>query len=286
MIKTKKCLFLLLIFYYLTTATCASVEPAEKNVSPEILKPKHLIFIGLDGWGGDYVPKANMPNIKRMMMQGASTLNMICVMPSDSKTNWPVIFTGNPPKIEKRSSIFKLFNDKNPETNAAFYFQWVDLQNLCDDERTEKKRIITDHELAKITVEYIIENKPAFFSVIFTEPDSTGHNKLWGSAAYYSKLAQLDGFIAEIEQAVKDAGIYDDTVFIFSADHGGILKGHGFNSPRQRKIPFIIFGKTIKENYTITPSRSIRDIAPTMALLLGLEIPSDWSGVPLFEIFK
>jgi arylsulfatase A-like enzyme len=88
-----------------------------------------------------------------------------------------------------------------------------------------------------------------------------------------------------IEQGVKDAGIYDTTVFMLSADHGGIGWGHGFNSPQQRRIPLIIYGSGIREGFTI-PSADICDIAPTMASVLGLQIPSEWTGKSLEEIFR
>ena len=33
--------------------------------------------------------------------------------------------------------------------------------------------------------------------------------------------------VQETIQAVKDAGLLDDTIFILTSDHGGIDKGHG-----------------------------------------------------------
>jgi arylsulfatase A-like enzyme len=96
----------------------------------------------------------------------------------------------------------------------------------------------------------------------------------------------LDGLIAVIEQAVKDAGIYDSTVFILSADHGGSFRGHGANFPKQRKIPLVMYGPGIKEGFVILSPVSICDIAPTMAALLGMEIPPEWTGCLLQEIFK
>ena len=119
--------------------------------------------------------------------------------------------------------------------------------------------------------------------MVFNEPDHTG---FWGCPSYYAKLAELDGFIAIIEQAVRDAGIYDNTIFILSADHGGTIWGHGSNIPRHRRIPLIIYGNNIKEGFVIPARRSICDIAPTMAVILGLEIPAEWTGLPLLGIFK
>ena len=37
-------------------------------------KAKHVVFIGLDGWGAYSLPKADMPNVKKLMEDGAYTL--------------------------------------------------------------------------------------------------------------------------------------------------------------------------------------------------------------------
>ena len=37
-------------------------------------KAKHVVLIGLDGWGAYSVPKADIPTIKQLMADGAYTL--------------------------------------------------------------------------------------------------------------------------------------------------------------------------------------------------------------------
>ena len=75
--------------------------------------------------------------------------------------------------------------------------------------------------------DYIKEKQPALVAICFDSPDHTGHTEGHDTPAYYTKLAELDTYIGQIVQAVKDAGILDDTIFILTADHGGIDKGHG-----------------------------------------------------------
>ncbi len=76
--------------------------------------------------------------------------------------------------------------------------------------------------------DYIKEKQPALVAICFDSPDHTGHTEGHDTPAYYTKLAELDTYIGQIVQAVKDAGILDDTIFILTADHGGIDKGHGY----------------------------------------------------------
>ena len=269
---------------------CASSKPiAPFETTLSVYRPaKHLVFIGLDGWGAAYVPDAEMPAVMRMMGQGAWSLNVRSVMPSNSLPNWTALFTGveNDGNIKQTPSIFTLVKNEWPDSKTVFFFEWGELNNLCTDDETEKIAIRSDYESAVKAADYIRENKPLFTAVVFNEPDSAGHNNRWGSAAYYAKLAELDSFIAIIEQAVIDAGLYEDTVFVLSSDHGGVLWGHGFRSQKQRRIPLVIFGSGIKKGYEIPGRRSILDIAPAFAMILGLKIPDQWTGTILWDVFN
>jgi len=282
-------LFSVLIIFF--TESCANTKTVLQtgSVPADFVPVRHLVFIGLDGWGGVYVPDANMPTVKRMMSYGAWSLDTRGVLPVTSWPNWTSLFCGAPPEQRNREdfpSIFTLVKNNEQTKKPALFYEWNDLREICPDETAEKQEIFSDLESARKVAAYITEKKPVFTAVMFNEPDLTGHAKRWGSAAYYAKLTEMDGLIAVIEQAVKDAGIYDSTVFVLSADHGGSFYGHGGNSSRQRKIPLIIYGSGIKEGFVIYSPVNIYDITPTMAALLGMDIPSEWTGRILYEIFK
>jgi len=292
-IRTKRFfpLFLFAALGIFFLSGCAITKPVlqAEELPQNFVPARHLVFIGLDGWGGAYVPKANIPTVKQMMSHGAWSVTARCIMPGVSWPNWTTIFSGTPPEQrtdEAFPTIFTLVKNKMKTNSSVLFYEWNELQKLCPDEAAEKQEILSDLESARKIAAYIVKNKPVFLAAAFNEPDGTGHNKGWGSAAYYAKLAEMDGLIAVIEQAVKDAGIYDSTVFILSADHGGSFHGHGANFPKQRKIPVVVYGHGIKEGFAISSPVSICDIAPTMAALLGMEIPPEWNGRLLREIFK
>jgi len=289
--KTRQ-IFILLIFsafFFFFTEGCANTKYVRqtKKIPQDFVPAKHLVFIGLDGWGGAYVSKANMPTVKRMMSNGAWSANALNVMPSESWANWTSLFCGAPPERRSRKNFPSIFTlmENNEQTSALFY-EWTELEKLCPDSAAEKQEILSNIESARKIAAYITEEKPVFTAVVFNEPDATGHARRWGSPDYYAKLKELDGYITIIEKAVKDSGIYDSTIFVLSADHGGSMYWHESDSPIKRKIPFIVFGNGIKEGYTITSPINIYDIAPTMAALLGMDIPTEWTGRIIHEIFK
>ena len=57
-------------------------------------RPKHVVFIGLDGWGSYSMSKVDMPNVKALMDMGAWTFKKRSVLPSSSAINWASIFMG------------------------------------------------------------------------------------------------------------------------------------------------------------------------------------------------
>lgn len=96
----KNILFILLgIFFAMNTYNISAASP----------RAKHVILIGLDGWGAYSVSKAEMPNVKKLMDDGSYTLKKRSVLPSSSAVNWlpcswePVRnFTDIPNGIQRR----------------------------------------------------------------------------------------------------------------------------------------------------------------------------------------
>jgi arylsulfatase A-like enzyme len=86
--------------------------------------------------------------------------------------------------------------------------------------------------------------------------------------------------------ALKDAGIYDDTIIVMTGDHGGKNKGHGGFTLQELESPFIVFGKNVKKGYEITDPMMQYDVTSTIAYIFGLKIPASWVGRPMKQIFR
>ena len=89
---------------------------------------------------------------------------------------------------------------------------------------------------------FVKEHKPNLMFIHFLSIDEAGHTHSWGSPQYYQAVkvymyirssvseymkeikcpcASIRMYIGEIMQAFEDAEIYDETLFILTADHGG-----------------------------------------------------------------
>ena len=139
---------------------------------------------------------------------------------------------------------------------------------------------------AKCAIEYIKNKRPTFVNIVFDEPDHVGHADGHDTPAYYKKLNELDGYIGQIMQAIKEAGIWDETIIIVTADHGGIEKGHGGKTMQEMETAFIIAGKNVKKGYEFSESMMQFDCAATIAYIFGLEQPQVWIGRPMKQVFE
>nr|MDE6543506.1 alkaline phosphatase [Muribaculaceae bacterium] len=165
------------------------------------------------------------------------------------------------------------------------------IRYVCDTLALNLDRVISEKPLnqstTKAACEYIKSAKPTLLNIVYDEPDHAGHVAGHDTPQYYAKLHELDSCVAEIVQATKEAGIYDNSIIIVTADHGGIGKGHGGKTMQEMETPFIILGKGIRKGGNEIPESMMQfDVAPTIARIFGLETPQVWIGRPVLSIFE
>lgn len=274
-------------------------------------KAKHVVLIGLDGWGAYSVEKAEMPNVKRLMAEGSYTLKKRSVLPSSSAVNWASMYMGAGPELHGYTdwgsqtpdlpsrvvdedsifpTVFGLLRRSEPKAEIGCICEWAGIRYVCDTLALSFDKQVTEKPqnpaTAKYAVEYIKSARPTLVNIVFDEPDHVGHAEGHDTPAYYKKLNELDGYIGQIIQAVKDAGMWDETIIIVTADHGGIKKGHGGKTMQEMETPFIISGKGIKKGYEFQESMMQFDCAATIAYIFGLKQPQVWIGRPMKQVFK
>ena len=74
----------------------------------------------------------------------------------------------------------------------------------------------------------------------------------------------------------------EDTCVIITADHGGHDRTHGTDLPEDMIIPVFVLGKDVQDKVDLADA-NIKDIAPTVAELLGVESDEEWEGKSLLK---
>ena len=97
-------------------------------------------------------------------------------------------------------------------------------------------------------------------------------------ASYYAMVSFLDAEIGRAIQALKDAGVYDNTIVLVTADHGDMLGQHGLvakgvGTPYEPvyNIPLMVRAPGLAARDEETSLVSTVDMAPTILDLCGLD---------------
>ncbi len=108
--------------------------------------------------------------------------------------------------------------------------------------------------------------------------------------AFHAMMMHIDTCVGRIIESLKKTGRTEDTVILFTSDHGDMQGNHNmyFKGPMMLddllRVPFIIsdFGNTLQTG-TVEELTSGVDILPTVCLLAGAEIPDQVSGKPIIN---
>ncbi len=111
---------------------------------------------------------------------------------------------------------------------------------------------------------------------------------------FYRTVTRADAAVGAMLDALRKLGLDDNTVVIFSSDHGSLLGDHGLfgkwlmyeNSIR---VPLIIYDPRVPKEKASGRREEIAlsiDLAPTMLALAGVEVPSEMQGKDLMPLVR
>ena len=113
---------------------------------------------------------------------------------------------------------------------------------------------------------------------------------------YYGSVSFIDEQIGRILNALKQQGMYDNTLVIFFADHGDMLGDHhlwrkSYAYEASAHIPMILrwpkgMGMNKRHGGRILQPVELRDILPTFLDTAGAPIPEHWDGRSLLQLVR
>lgn len=259
---------------------------------------ERVVLVVVDGLRVD--TSRTMATLNRLRTQGADLI-ATTGEPSLSLPGWTVIGSGAYQEVSavttnwyegavQVDSIFAQAKRKGLTTAMVggpgwkqLFGQWLDFQEpIREPEAYGDLPGVqqTDERITARALALLQEKRPNLLLIHWHGPDYAGHS--WGGASqqYQDDVQHIEGQLAQLVNAL-DLGT---TTLMVTADHGQIdAGGHGGWEPVVKQVPLVLAGKGIKGGGAISPVGQA-DIAPTVAVLLGLAIPAHSQGRPLLEV--
>ncbi|CAM4177408.1 sulfatase family protein [Lederbergia lenta] len=117
------------------------------------------------------------------------------------------------------------------------------------------------------------------------------HKKL--TATYYGMISLMDKYIGKILDKLDELGIADNTIIVFTSDHGHFFGQHGlqykggFHYEDLIKVPFIVrYPEKVPAGRVSESMQSLVDLAPTFLSMAGISIPPQMTGVDQTQVWE
>jgi arylsulfatase A-like enzyme len=109
---------------------------------------------------------------------------------------------------------------------------------------------------------------------------------------YYGMIESLDDEFGRILAALDGAGVADDTIVVYSSDHGDMIGSQGLKAKRwpyeeSARIPLLIrYPRSLKPGTVIADPIGSPDMYPTLAGLAGVEAPDGLDGADFSPLLR
>jgi hypothetical protein len=259
-----------------------------------------VVLVVVDALREDTSRKSDvMPFLNQLREQGAWAV-MHSQPPSFSEPGWTTLCTGAWPEINDsppinleydkiwpwtQDNIFAAAKRAGLKTAVAGYDWWE--RFIKPEWRdagffTHGEDDAADQDVMKAALPWLTGGEYQFTLIHLDQVDYAGHHEggprdpRWNAAA-----ARADAMLRQV------AGTLDfkkDALIVVS-DHGQIDRGgHGGQDPITLVEPFVMVGAGVKPGRS--PDMQMVDVAQTIAVLLGANLPASGEGKPLLEMLN
>ena len=251
-----------------------------------------VVLILVDGMRPDAMLNCGHSFPERLMKKSTYCLSAASVYPSVTlpchmslfhsvdPDRHGVMTNTHTPQVRPIDGMFDQFAKEKKKN--AFFYSWEQLRDVCRPGKLHTsiclnlgRQTDADRKLTKLAIPYIKEELPDFTFLYLGETDESGHHNGWMTDGYLETLRIAWDCIEEVYENLPEG-----YTLIVTADHGGHARTHGSTAPEDMTIPLLVTGAPFAENREIT-SASIKDIAPTVAALLGVSPVEEWEGTVL-----
>ena len=258
---------------------------------------KKVLLILCDGMRPDSLAACGHPYIPELLRQSASTLSARTVFPSVTLPCHMSLFHSVDPDrhgiltntyVPQVRPIAGLADHLSRcEKRCAMFYTWEPLRDLtrpgalCRSVFADQKAlgpIPATEEILAPALSALRSDDLDFVFLYLGAPDELGHDEGWMSPAYLAAVSHAWDCIRRVMEVLPPC-----CTVLVTADHGGHGRNHGDDCPEDMTIPLLIRGETFAPGSALPGDVSIKDLAPTIAALLGVPPCRDWEGRSLLQ---
>lgn len=254
--------------------------------------PMKALLILVDGMRADALE--NIPYVEQLKKKSSYTLNGTSVVPpvtlpchmslfhSVDPTRHGTTTNTYMPQVRPIEGLCEVLSQN--KKRCSMFYSWEQLRavakpgslavsQLCSVKYSPWEECVIS--CAKGAIEEITRHQTDFVFLYMAYPDDAGHKFGYMSREY------LDGVAfcwAYVEKVIKS--LPEEYAVIITADHGGHDRTHGLEIPEDMTIPMFFLGADFEPGKRLE-TVNLKDIAPTVTSLLGVEAPQDWEGKSL-----
>ena len=258
---------------------------------------RRVYVIVIDGCNRGRLWQAHTPVIDRLAREGTEYLAVEPAYPARTVVCFSSMLTGATPDEHGMRSNFVARLGVRAESIFDVLERYgrrgrlVGIAHLLDPFGEDVVRSVTsvqptgriDHSLSAEARRVVDEEDPDLLVLQLLAADQLGHVRGVRNAEYLEQLADTDRRVGEFLAFLDERGKLDGATVVLMADHGqgrGI-GGHGHLDWGESPVPFVVWGEGAVPGATSRESRSVLELAATIAELLGVERPAAARGRPM-----
>lgn len=260
---------------------------------------RRVVVVVVDGLRLD--SSRNMKTLNALRIQGAD-FRAWTGEPSLSYPGWTLIASGAAPEVSgvttnwysgpvRVDHLFAAAKRAGFRTGLAGHSGWgklfpdsLDARVLVDDPPTytEIDPLYRTSDTVAAGALRLLGQDLQLILVHFPSVDLLGHGFGGASPEYAESVRRVDGRLASLLAAMD----LSSTTVVVTSDHGHIDRGgHGGWEPVVKQVPLVLAGAGIRRGVQGGDVRQV-EVAPTVAVLLGIPIPAHSQGRPLVEALE
>lgn len=240
-----------------------------ESAPPAEISTKRIFLLIIDGLNDEALQTGTAPNIKGLASAGVRFDKVVPPYPYDTHSTVASILTGVAGQQQETSILTLLENNgiktslvDGTEKMAPFY---NGVTNVVKGSFNGQDKLVIDQAIKEIK-----ENGTYFNVLILPELRTVLEKHGANSATYRKQLTATDNDVGRLLHYLHTEGLFEETLFIVCGT---------YNDP-----PLILKGPPLKVGVKLPPA-NLKDVAPTVAYLTGLELKQT-GGMVLYNAMK